>query len=142
MKCLHFVGGNIIFQKLSHNKNNKNCDKLFTFPRFCVCVCVPIHLCLCVCLGASICVCELALFGLAYQGKHIVYRFIIECNSLKAFWPLGKSNFIVGFSERWYFGLCWNLILIIELSYLERFWFLLEDSLEDIFLHSEIFEFS
>jgi hypothetical protein len=26
--------------------------------------------------------------------------------------------------ERWYFGLCWNLRLVIELWYLEGFWFL------------------
>ncbi len=36
--------------------------------------------------------------GLAYQGKDIVVRFIIENNSSKRFWPLGsKSVFIQGF---------------------------------------------
>jgi hypothetical protein len=36
--------------------------------------------------------------GLAYQGKDIVVRFIIENNSSKGFWPLGsKSVFIQGF---------------------------------------------
>jgi hypothetical protein len=33
--------------------------------------------------------CEDQLFGLAYQGKDIVCRFIIEYNSLKGFLPLG-----------------------------------------------------
>jgi len=33
--------------------------------------------------------------------------------------------------ERWYFDLCWNLRLVIELSYLEGFWFLIEDVFED-----------
>jgi hypothetical protein len=45
-------------------------------------------------------------------------------------------------SERWYFGLCWNLSLVIELSYLEGFSFLLEDFWKIVFLHGEIFEFS
>ncbi len=35
------------------------------------------------------------------------------------------------FFERWYFGLCWNLRLVIELWYREGFWFLLEDCFED-----------
>jgi hypothetical protein len=35
-----------------------------------------------------------------------------------------------------------NLRLVVELSYLEGFWFLLEDFFKVIFLHSEIlFEF-
>jgi hypothetical protein len=34
-----------------------------------------------------------------------------------------------------------TLRLVIELQYLERFWFLLEDFLKIIFLHGEIFEF-
>jgi hypothetical protein len=33
--------------------------------------------------------------------------------------------------ETLYFGLCWNLRLVIELWYLEGFWFLLEDFFED-----------
>jgi hypothetical protein len=38
--------------------------------------------------------------------------------------------------------LCWNLRLVIELSYLEGFWFLLEDFWKiNMFLHGEIFEF-
>jgi hypothetical protein len=28
--------------------------------------------------------------GLGYQGKDFVFRFIIECSSLKGFWPLGN----------------------------------------------------
>ncbi len=38
------------------------------------------------------------LIGLAYQGKDIVFRFIIEYSSLREFGPLGnKSIFICGF---------------------------------------------
>jgi hypothetical protein len=37
--------------------------------------------------------------------------------------------------------LCLNLRLVIELRYLEGFWFLLADFLKIIFLHCEIFEF-
>jgi hypothetical protein len=39
--------------------------------------------------------------GLAYQGKDIVFRFIIEYSSFKGFWPLGnnRSKFIGGFSK-------------------------------------------
>jgi hypothetical protein len=33
--------------------------------------------------------------------------------------------------ERWYFGLSWDLRLVIELWYLEGFWFLSEDFFED-----------
>jgi hypothetical protein len=41
-----------------------------------------------------------------------------------------------------YFGLCWNLRLVIELQCLEGFRFLVEDFLKiGIFLHGEIFEF-
>jgi hypothetical protein len=32
--------------------------------------------------------------GLAYQGKDIVFRFIIEYSSLRDFWPLGNNRFI------------------------------------------------
>jgi hypothetical protein len=36
--------------------------------------------------------------GLAYQGKDIVFRFVIEYSSLRDFWPLGnRSIFIWGF---------------------------------------------
>jgi hypothetical protein len=35
--------------------------------------------------------------------------------------------------ERWYFGVCWNLRLIIELWYLEGFWFLLKDFFKGFF---------
>jgi hypothetical protein len=30
--------------------------------------------------------------GIAYQGKDIVFRFIIEYSSLRDFWPLGNNN--------------------------------------------------
>jgi hypothetical protein len=56
--------------------------------------------------------------GLAYQEKDIVFRFIIEYSSLMDFWPLGNNNrsiFIWRIFKRWYFGLCWNLRLVIEL---------------------------
>jgi hypothetical protein len=65
----------------------------------------------------------MSVFGLAYQGKDIVFRFIIEYS--------GLMNS----------GLCWNLRLVAELEYLEGFWFLLEEFLKIIFLHGEIFEF-
>jgi hypothetical protein len=32
------------------------------------------------------------MFGLAYQGKNIVFRCILEYNSLRDFWPLGNNN--------------------------------------------------
>jgi hypothetical protein len=32
--------------------------------------------------------------GLAYQGKDIVFRFIIEYSSLRDFWPLGNNRLI------------------------------------------------
>ncbi len=36
--------------------------------------------------------------GLAYQGKDIMLRFILEYSSLMDFWPLGnRSIFICGF---------------------------------------------
>jgi hypothetical protein len=36
------------------------------------------------------------------------------------------------------FGLCWNLRLVLELwdTYLERFWFLLEDFFEDYYYNT------
>jgi hypothetical protein len=48
--------------------------------------------------------------GLAYQGKDIVFRFIIEYSSLRDFYkPLGNNNssiFIRGFLKDGFFGLC------------------------------------
>jgi hypothetical protein len=46
--------------------------------------------------------------------------------------------------ESWYLGSCWNLrLVIVELWYLEGFWFVLEDFfLKTTFLHGEILEFS
>jgi hypothetical protein len=55
--------------------------------------------------------------GLAYQGKDFVFRFIIEYSSLRDFYrPLcnNRSIFYISIFERWYFGLCWNLRLVIE----------------------------
>ncbi len=49
--------------------------------------------------------------GLAYQGKNMVLRLIIEYSSLRDFGPY----FYMRIFERWYFGLCWNLRLVIEL---------------------------
>jgi hypothetical protein len=62
----------------------------------------------------------------------IVFRFIVEYSSLRDFCrPLGNNNrsiyFYMRIYERWYFGLCWNLRLILELWYLEGFMILLED---------------
>ncbi len=85
------------------------------------------------------------LLAFALVGKKdIVFRFIIEYSSLRDFWPLGnnRSIFYIRIFEKWYFGLCWNLrLVIIELWYVEGFWFLLEDLLKITFLHAEIFEF-
>jgi hypothetical protein len=60
------------------------------------------------------------LSALAYQVKDIVFRFIIEYSSLRDFYrPLGYNNntsiffFIMRIFDRWYFGLCWNLRLVI-----------------------------
>jgi hypothetical protein len=39
--------------------------------------------------------------------------------------------FLRGFLKDDILGLCWNLRSVIELSYLERFWFLLEDFWKD-----------
>jgi hypothetical protein len=87
--------------------------------------------------------------GFAYQGKDIVFRFIIEYSSLRDFFRplLGNNNrsiLIQGFFERWYFGLCWNLRLVLELCYLEGFWFLFRGIFFQrlSFWHGEIFEFS
>jgi hypothetical protein len=33
--------------------------------------------------------------GLPYQGKDIVFRFIIEYSKLKGFWPLGNSSIFI-----------------------------------------------
>ncbi len=64
--------------------------------------------------------------GFAYQGKDIVFRFIIVASWILA--P-SRSNFYMRIFERWYFGLCWNLIEIIYrvIIYLEGFWFLSEE---------------
>jgi hypothetical protein len=53
-----------------------------------------------------------------------------EHKSQKGFWPLGNNNrsiFERIFLKDDIFGLCWNLRLVIELWYVEGFWFLLED---------------
>jgi hypothetical protein len=39
-------------------------------------------------------------FGLAYQGKDIVFRFIIEYSSLMDFGPLGNNNKSICFYMR------------------------------------------
>ncbi len=62
------------------------------------------------------------LFGVAYQGKYIVFRFIIEYGSLRDFGPsvmiIGLFLFLYEDFERWYFGWCWNLRLVLELYYI------------------------
>ncbi len=42
-----------------------------------------------------------------------MFRFIIEYSSLRDFGPFGNNNRSI--SETLYFGLCWNLRLVIEL---------------------------
>jgi hypothetical protein len=62
------------------------------------------------------------------QGKDIVFRFIIEYSSLRDFGPLGnniRSIFILGFLKDDI--LACDLRLVIDLWYLEGFWFLWED---------------
>jgi hypothetical protein len=55
----------------------------------------------------------------AYQGKDIVFTFIIEYySSLRDFGPLGNNNrsiFIWGFLKDDILGLCQNLRLVVEL---------------------------
>jgi hypothetical protein len=53
--------------------------------------------------------------GLSYQGKDIVFRFLIECSSLWDFGPpkVKKAYFCMRIFESWRFGLCWNLRLVI-----------------------------
>ncbi len=63
--------------------------------------------------------------GLAYEGKDIVFRFIIEYSSLNGFWPLGhnRSIFLWGFLKD---GLLawWNIwVSIILLSFALRYFF-------------------
>jgi hypothetical protein len=76
----------------------------------------------------------------------LCFRFIIEYSSLRDFYRpiLGLFLFYEDFWKMIYFGLCSNLrLVIIELWYLEGFWFLFEDFffLKIIILHGEIFEF-
>ncbi len=83
----------------------------------------------------------------AKPWQFVVFRFFIEySSSLRDFGPLGNNNrsiFISGFLKDDILALSWNLRLVIELWYLERFWFLSEDFLKIIlFLHGEIYEFS
>jgi hypothetical protein len=81
--------------------------------------------------------------GLAYQGKDIVFRFIIEYSSFRDFGHLGSIGLFV-YEDFWkmIFWLVLKLELVIELWYLEGCWFLLVDFFWKImFLHGEIFEF-
>jgi hypothetical protein len=59
----------------------------------------------------------MGLLALAYQGKDIVFRFIIEYISLKGFWPLGNNNnrsiFTWGFMKYDILACVWNLRLVI-----------------------------
>jgi len=75
------------------------------------------YVCVCVCVG------------LAYQGKDIVFGFIIEYSSLRDFYrPLGnniRSIFIWGFFLKDDISTCvetWDQLQ--KLRYLEGFWFL------------------
>jgi len=52
--------------------------------------------------------------GLPYQGKDIVFRFIIEYSKLKGFWPLGNSSIFIYMI----FGkMIFWLVLKLEISY-------------------------
>ncbi len=57
---------------------------------------------------------------LYYQGKDIVFRFIIEYSSLKGFWPLlGNIIIIIGlflYEDFWKIMIFW-LVLKLEISY-------------------------
>jgi hypothetical protein len=56
------------------------------------------------------------LLALPFVGKDIVFRFNIECSRLIDFGPYIIGLFFIwGLFEGWYFGLCWNLRLVIEL---------------------------
>ncbi len=86
----------------------------------------------------------IGIFCWPWQGKDIVYRFIVEYSSSMDFYrPLAsRSIFIWGFLNHDILGLCWNLRLVIELWYLERFWFSFKGFfLRIIFWYGEIFEF-
>ncbi len=80
-----------------------------------------------------------------FLGKDIVFRFIIECSSLRDFGPQvsNRSLFNMKIFERWYF---W-LVLKLEISYyrvsniLKDFGFFQTIFLKVIFLHHEIFDF-
>jgi hypothetical protein len=69
------------------------------------------------------------------KAMDIEFRFIIEYSSFRDFYrrPLGnnRSIFIWEFLKDDVFGLCWNWRLVLELWYLEGFWFLLGDVFED-----------
>jgi hypothetical protein len=69
-----------------------------------------------------------------------VFIFIIKYNSLMDFGPHVVGLFSYEDFERWYFGLCWSLGLMIKMCYLERISFFLKDFFKSIFLHGEILE--
>jgi hypothetical protein len=83
--------------------------------------------------------------GLAYQGKDIVFRFIIKYSSLRDF-----GHYIIGpFLYEDFWKMIFWLVLKLEISYYWVIisWRILVSFLEDfflkiIFLHGEIFEFS
>jgi hypothetical protein len=53
--------------------------------------------------------------GLAYQGKDIVFIFIIEYSSLRDFGLSNRFIFVCRFLKDDILALCWNLRLVIEL---------------------------
>jgi hypothetical protein len=66
--------------------------------------------------------------GLAYQGKDIVFRVIIEYSSLRDFGPKGNNRSIFIWEFFWIMIFC--LVLKLEISYRVtiswKIWFLLE----------------
>jgi hypothetical protein len=90
--------------------------------------------------------CVFFVVGLAYQGKDIVFRFIIEYSSLRDF---GPEVIIIGlFLYEDFWNMIFWLVLKLEISYYGVIisWRILVSFLEDflkiILLHGEIFEFS
>jgi hypothetical protein len=62
-----------------------------------------------------------------------VSRFITEYSSLMDFGPYVVVDLFLNedFWKMLYFGLYWNVRLVLELCYLEGLWFLLEDFFEN-----------
>ncbi len=80
--------------------------------------------------------------GLAYKGKDIVFRFIIECSSLRDFDPQVISLFLYeDFLKDDILACAETCDQLQSYNILKDFGFLLDDVLKIIFLQGEIFEF-